>query len=156
MQFIGLYMLLLVTESLLSRCARSYNRFGSSIINSGGSINIETRKYDSIGEGELQDRRSNVILGKDMYIQNQRFWAQVFKVDETVAHKDVQKFVSKVNDEKFISLGIGLVCGKNGMRMMPIHEGKIQQQHVVDIPISSSSLSVVNAELNVENPNSGI
>ena len=130
MLFICWYMLLTVVESLSLRRARSYSRLCSNVRTSAGS---------SISIGDDTPRTTNSsILGKDISIQKQRFWTQFFTVDKDITYSDVQGFVSKVNDERFIHLGIGLVCSDGGMRMMPIHEGKIQQQHVVDIPIPSS------------------
>ena len=66
---------------------------------------------------------------------------------EPLAYNEVQTIVSKVNEERFIGLGIGLLYSEESMRMIPIHEGKIQQQHTVDIPTSSNSCATPSSNL---------
>ena len=89
------------------------------------------------------DKNSN--NGLDIYLPNHRFWTQRFPIesDQSSTIDSIVPIMSdavkKVNSERCIELGIGLFLDANRVLLVPIHEGKVQSQHLLSLPSSGTA-----------------
>lgn len=90
------------------------------------------------------DKGSN-NTGLDIYFPNHRFWTQRFPIEPQLLSSPativpfVSDTVSKVSSERFIELGIALILDEDRIQLIPIHEGRVQPQHLLSLGTSSSA-----------------
>ena len=82
-------------------------------------------------------RVNDGVKGVEVNLPNHRFWTQSISSSTATSQDKLLPFIAesveKISSERFIELGMAIVLSEKSVQLVPIHQGKMQSQHSVNV-----------------------